>query len=124
MSTPVPFAGFYSSRFSRQRLNITAIQQDALLRLLYMQDMSVFSPEMLVFVDETGADHRNAIRKYGYSLRGKPMCNQTMLVRGERISAIACIAVDGLLDVMTVEKQLMVILFMNSYRHAHLLQHL
>ena len=26
-----------------------------------------YDPEMLVFIDETGADRRNTIRKYGYS---------------------------------------------------------
>ncbi len=53
-------------------------------------------------VYETGSDRRNVIRKYGYSLRGKPLRNHTMLVREERVSAIACISVAGLMDVMVV----------------------
>ena len=64
--------------------------------------MSVYSPEMLIFIDETGTDRRNTIRKYGYSMRGKPLKNYLLLVRGERISAIACISVAGLIDVKTV----------------------
>ena len=60
----------------------------------------MYSPDMLIFVDETGADLRNTIRRYGYSIRGKPLTSQVMLVRGERVSAIACIS---LLDVMTVK---------------------
>ena len=89
--------------FTRQKLRITALQRDECLRQKYVVDMSVYSPEMLVFVDETGADLRNTIRRYGYSIRGKPMTNQVMLVRGERVSAIACISISGLLDVMTVK---------------------
>ena len=107
-------------------MKITAIQQDELLWLRYIQDNYVcffFLSEMLVFVDETGADHRNAIGKYGYSLRGKPMCNQTMLVHGERISAIACIAVDGLFDVMTVRETTDGDTFY-EFVQTHLLQHL
>ena len=88
--------------FTRQKLCITAIQQDECLRQQYVQDMSVYSPDMLVFIDETGADLRNAIRKYGYSRCGRPLKNHTMLVRGERVSAVACMSVAGLLDVMTV----------------------
>ena len=35
--------------------------------------MNLFSPEMLVFIDESGADHRDCLRKLGYlQLRGKP----------------------------------------------------
>ena len=113
----------HTSGFSRQRLRTVAIQRDEVLRLRYTQDMSVFSAEMLVFIDETGADRRNIIRQHGYSLRGKPMCNQIMLVRGERVSAIACIAVDGLLDVRTVRGTTDGDTFY-EFVQTHLLQHL
>ena len=79
-----------------------ALQQNECLRQQYISDMSVYSPEMLIFIDETGTDRRNTIRKYGYSMRGKPLKNNSLLVRGERISAIACISVAGLIDVKTV----------------------
>ena len=90
------------SGFTRQRLYTTALQRDEFLKQQYISDVSVYSPEMLVFIDETGMDRRNGLRKYGYSLRGKPLRNHTLLVRGERVSAIACISVAGLLDVKTV----------------------
>ena len=57
---------------------------------------------MLVFLDETGADCRNAMRKYGYSMRGMPLVSHQLLVRGERVSALAIISVNGLLDVKVV----------------------
>lgn len=65
---------------------------------------------MFVFVDKTRTDKRNTlhkgtdkrIQKYGYSMRGKPPRNHTLLIRGE-ISAIAGISVNGLLDVMTTK---------------------
>ena len=45
--------------FSRQKLRRVALQQDLFLRHQFMSDVSVFSQDMFVFVDETGADQRN-----------------------------------------------------------------
>ncbi len=92
----------HDSVFTRHRLRHVALQRDAFLREKYITDISVYSTGMFVFVDETGADKRNRLRKYGYSLRGKPAANHSLLVRGERISAIACMSVNGILDVKTV----------------------
>ena len=58
--------------------------------------------EMLVFVDETGADRRNCLRKFGYSLRGKLAISKKLLVHGQRVSAIAAITTEGVLDCYTV----------------------
>lgn len=54
-----------------------------------MMDISLYSPEMLIFLDETGTDQKDKIRRYGYSLCGCPIRKQALLVRGERSSAIA-----------------------------------
>ena len=58
---------------------------------IIMATVLSFPREMFVFVDKTGSDARNYIRKFGYSLRGlhvraESHCN---LSRGQRISAIA-----------------------------------
>ena len=50
---------------------------------------------MFVFIDETGADRRNTLRKYGYSLHRKPATKEALLVRGVRVSAIACLTIIG-----------------------------
>jgi hypothetical protein len=36
-----------------------------------MADVSLYEPEMLVFVDEMGSDRRATQRQYGYALKGK-----------------------------------------------------
>ena len=66
--------------------------------------MQVFCghPEMLVFLDETGADRRNCLRRFGYILRGKPAVSKKLLVRGQRISAIAAMSTEGIQDCYTV----------------------
>ena len=91
----------HSNGFSRQKLHIVALQQDQFLKEKFTFDVSLYSPHMLVFIDETGADKRNCLRKYGYSLRGKPATKKSFVVRGERVSAIACMTMEGILDVKT-----------------------
>lgn len=50
---------------------------------------------MLVFVDEAGADRRNCLRRFGYSLRGRPATSKKLLVPGQRVSAIASVSTEG-----------------------------
>ena len=74
-----------------------------MLRAKYMADISVYDPDMLVWVDESGCDRRNTIRKYGYNIRGIPLCNQHLLVRGTRYSAIPVVSTAGVHDVYLAE---------------------
>ena len=52
---------------------------------------------MLVWIDETGCDKRNLLRKYGYSLRGERVVCHRMLLRGSRISTIAAMSSTGMI---------------------------
>lgn len=113
----------YKSGFTRRKLGYTAIQQDQLLREQFASDVSVFTSDMFVFVDETGTDQRNTLRKYGYTLRGKELKEHTLLVRGVRITAIACISKEGLLDVKTLTGTTDGDSFYD-FLHTHLLPHL
>ena len=92
------------SNFTRQKMVVVAKQRSDLLWAEYLLDMQLFCghPEMLVFLDETGADRRNCLRRFGYSLRGKPAISKKLLVRGQRISAIAAMSTEGILDCYTV----------------------
>ena len=87
-----------------------------------MCDMSVYSTNMFIFIDETGSDNRNALCKYGYSLRGKTPVNHALLVRGERVSAIVCMSITGLLDIKPLLEPVMethsMILYTLSYYHT------
>ena len=92
----------HKNGFTKQKLQLCALQSSEILRQQFIVDVSVYTTDMLVFIDETGTDRRNTVRNYGYSLRGKPLKNPTLFVRGERVSAIACISTAGLLDVKTL----------------------
>ena len=45
---------------------LIAKQRDEDLRMAFANDVSMYDSEKLVFIDETGADRRNTIRKHGY----------------------------------------------------------
>ena len=91
------------SGFTRQKLCYVALQRDDYLRQKFTWDMSLYDPSMFIFLDETGTDRRDVPRKYGYSMRGKPAHRHTLLVRGEHVSGIAVISVNGLLDISVVK---------------------
>ncbi len=82
---------------------IAAKQRSDVLRAEYLLDVSIYKghPELFVFVDETGADRRDAMRKFAYSLRGKPATARKLMVRGHRVSAVVGISCSGILDFHT-----------------------
>lgn len=82
--------------FTRQRLRLIASQRDSEIRQQFAVDVSLYKPEMCIFIDESGSDNRDCIRRYGYSVRGKPPKSCRLLVRGERLSAIAAMTVTGI----------------------------
>ena len=56
-----------------------------------MAEISAFSANMLVFLDETGSDRRNSIRQFGYGLRGIPLlthCTRITQSRGNSLCGI------------------------------------
>ena len=63
-----------------QVMRRVAIQHSDTLRARSMADVSIYDPKMFIWLDETGCDWRNTLRKYGYSLRGIPVCDHHLLV--------------------------------------------
>ena len=51
-------------------MKYTALQRSDLIRAEYQAEIAIYDPSMLVFVDESGTDQRNATRHFGYALRG------------------------------------------------------
>ena len=47
-------------------MQIIAKQRDEELRSKFRNDVTVYEPHMLVFIDESGFDRRNSLRRYGY----------------------------------------------------------
>lgn len=83
----------------KQELNLIFnldICESSICKLLKKSNSSwkklVYNQHNLIFVDETGCDCRDAIRKYGYGLRGKPArCSNDQLdVTGDDLSTLTC----------------------------------
>ena len=85
--------------FTHHKLATYALQRDDVLREQFVSDVSVYPRETLLFVDETGTNGKDAVRKYGYSLRGKSLKAQNLLVRGEHISCIVAMSVAGIVAI-------------------------
>ena len=88
----------HSCGFSRTKIRSVSVQRSEELRARYVTEVSLYTQDMLVFIDETGSDRRDAMRKFGYSMRGRRCVAERLLVRGERISVIAGLYIDGILD--------------------------
>ena len=84
---------------TRKKIRLVAQQRSLDRRAEFMARVLSFPRDMLVFIDETGSDARNFVRKFGYSLRGMRAEVPSLLARGQRISAIAAIDHNGLIDV-------------------------
>lgn len=84
---------------TRKKIRQVALQRCEALRGAFMAQCFLFKREMFVWVDETGSDARNRIRKFGYALRGVTPTTHRKLTRGKRINAVAAIASTGLLTV-------------------------
>ena len=85
--------------WTRKRAQHIALQRSEEKRISFMAEVSAFDPSMLVWIDETGSDRRNEIRKYGYSLRGTRACDYQLRVGGKHISAIPVMTTNGIEDV-------------------------
>ena len=58
---------------------------------------------MFLWIDETGCDLRNAVRKYGYGIRGLLPQDYSLKLRGKRYSAIGILSSEGIKDVYLAE---------------------
>ena len=88
-----------ASNFSRKQMRKVAVQQPEELRARYVAEISLYRPNTLVFLDETGSDRKTAMRKFGHSLRGTRCCCTRLLAKG---GAIAALSTEGIMDVQFV----------------------
>ena len=82
--------------FTRKKVQHVALQRRMELRAAFMASVYMFSEQMFLWVDESGSDSKDQLRKYGYALRGERAVCRRLLVRGKRVSAIAALSTEGL----------------------------
>ena len=81
---------------TRKKVQHVALQRCLDLRASFVASVFTFSKEMFVWVDETGSNMKDMLRKYGYALRGERAVCPRLLVRGQRISAISAMSTEGI----------------------------
>jgi len=77
---------------TRKKIRQCATQRCYALRGAFLSQCSLLKPAMFVWVDETGTDRRDNIRKFGYSLRGMTPVSHRFLSRVKRINVIAAMS--------------------------------
>ena len=85
--------------FSRQQIGHIALQQSDNERMEFLAEIAAFEPRMLVWLDETGCNRRNGLRKYGYGLQGLPPKDFTLKIGDHHYSAMDIMIPDGVVDV-------------------------
>ena len=90
---------FQRNNFSRKKLHMVAKQRNEQLRLSFISDCEIYLPEMMVFVDETGSDNRDSMRKFGYALKGQRASSRRLLCRGKRVNSVAAMDMNGVICV-------------------------
>ena len=84
---------------TRKKIRQVAVQRCSILRGKFMAEMSLFSSNQLVWIDETGCRNKDCVRAAGYALRGMTPVRTRFLTRGQRVSCVAAVACDGLVAV-------------------------
>ena len=88
---------------SRQKMTNVALQRSDVKRAEFIAEMMQFNTDMFLFVDETGSDRRNSIRKFCYGLKGILPVSYNLRVSGKRISAIGVLSSRGMEDANITE---------------------
>jgi len=79
------------------------LQQSEIKRAEFIAEMAVLDSSTIVWIDETECDRRNALRKYGYGIRGQTPQDYQLKLRGVRYSAISILSTEGINDVYITE---------------------
>ena len=63
-----------TNHWTKKILKRTAAQQNIDLRIQWLATIGDYSPEQLVFLDESSCNELTANRRYGWSPRGRSTC--------------------------------------------------
>ena len=80
---------------SRKKIKQVATQRSNEKRGRFMAEAMFFTAHQFVWVDESGCDKKDHMRKFGYSLRGEPPVYHRFLHRGERHNVICAMSTQG-----------------------------
>ena len=99
VSTTTLFRTLRCLDYSRKGVSARALERDNLLRSAFMNKIAdeVTRPDMLMFVDEAARNKRTSIRSKGWSLVGKRCTQRRCFARGQRVSILPILTLDGII---------------------------
>ena len=62
-----------------------------------------YTPNQLIFIDESAKDERSLSRLYGYSPRGIRACKKVVFIRGKRYTILPALTLNGIVGVEIFE---------------------
>ncbi len=95
--------GGKASKVDQRDSPVTRVVVEAASAITSALHVCYIIPSMLIWIDESGCDKRNCLRKRAYSARGMTPQDHQLLVRGTRYSAIPIMSMDGIHDVTLFE---------------------
>ena len=113
---------FQRNNFSRKKLYMVTKQCNEQLRLSFISDCEIYTPEMMVFVDETGSDNRDSMRKFGHALRGQRATSRRLVCRGKRVNSVAVMDINGVVCVDSTTASITGDVFCDFLEHSLLPQ--
>ena len=75
--------------FTRKKLSYVALQQDEIARQTFFEEMSLFTVDLIIWLDEMGSDRRKERMKFGYHLHGITPVEYSLSIGGHILSVIA-----------------------------------
>lgn len=92
---------------SLKKLKQIAKERNEQKRMDFLISMSQYSPEHLGFLDETSKDERTTGHLHGQAATGQWACSHQVFIRGQRVSGLGLLTVDGMAASSVVEGSFM-----------------
>ncbi|KAF5392338.1 hypothetical protein D9757_001550 [Collybiopsis confluens] len=97
ISIPALYRALWRLDITRKVVSAKALERNEVLRSHFMLQIARIAPnpDMLVFIDESARNRRTSQRKYGRSFRGQRCVQRRYFVRGQRVSILPALTLDG-----------------------------
>lgn len=91
------------AKWTKTRLQLIASQRCEALRSYHLYIMGEYTAEQLVFVDESGLDRRDGVRRTGWSPKGVQPTATAPLEQGLRFYLLPTLTTDSILDLLVYQ---------------------
>lgn len=98
---------------SLKKLRKIAKERNEDVRADFKRQVAQYTPDQLLFIDETSKDERTQIRRYGRAKRSRYASMKGAFVRGRRFTVVAALTMDGVVAGHVLEGSL----HRNGYLH-------